>query len=283
MHKTARLEAQAMGLARALVGDLKHEAAYRATAAAEAARHPMPAVAGSIGFYGERSPLAAAILAGADYRVVPPLHHYLFPDAIDRVTADFVRSGKAPDWLVVTNFEGAMRELAIFERYAPAGLSSALGRHAMDWALLGRRPTPAPFDCSKAAPALVAFDQWIDIPGELGTISTLRVDIPVSLVGRVASFLFKLPLIDVTFMDSAGLISTGSPVPGGSTEFIVSPHLLSENPARLGENGSRVEFDPALFRPAKIRLGRSGKGWDWLAFLGYPSPPEVAFGRCRRD
>jgi hypothetical protein len=169
----------------------------------------------------------AVIAAGLDFAPRPTLQENMTasPALIAR-NAAYLSGPAAPDHLLFApgatddrhpaSVEGSLWPLLLSD-YAIAG--EAAGQLILD-----RRPTPAPV--TAAAPVAIATGFGEDVALPNGQPLLLRLDIRETLLGRLADFVFKPPLLHLVVSYADGRSETYRLIPGMIREgMVISPTI----------------------------------------------------------
>lgn len=227
-----------------------------------AAECPLPKLDGRVDIYSYRQ--ACLIVSGNQWSPRPVFQSYsAYTPRLAQMNADHLRGDRAPDHVLfrVEPIDGRLPALedgpswpALLQRYAPRALDD-------DLLHLERRPQAQERLPVYDATRTLAVDERFDLsPHEDLLLAT--IDLPRSLLGRLASIVFKPtpPRIELTLAD--GSLRDYRLVPGMSAAgFLLSPHVSSTREFLQVQEGS-AEAAPARVRSLRIRVDRAGR-WLW--------------------
>ena len=200
---------------------------FRVATQAIARREPLPRTAGTADVYG--SDVGALLATGARWTPRPvPQSHLAYTPALAALNEAHLR-WHGPDriYLGLTSVDGRYPSLddgsswpVLLARYQPAGTA---GSHA----ILDRRPTPAKVDIGvplfEGARTLGAV-----VPVPAGGPVWAQIDVGPTILGRVASALFKLPELTLVVRYGDHSRKTYRFIPGAARSgFVLSPTITT--------------------------------------------------------
>lgn len=119
-------------------------------------------------------------------------------------------------------------QLEIFRKYDPVTNEAGIPIQELGRLLLERRKPREQLEFKEILQRTCRLDEWVDIPSDLTDPVQLRVDTPpVSLVGRLVSFLYKATGYTIEFELSNGTSGRRRFTPAkAKAGFIISPLIL---------------------------------------------------------
>lgn len=184
------------------------------------------------------------ITSGLDYRPRPSLQSYAaYTGKIQqRDAAHFANGDDAPDtlFLSVEDIDGRIPtsgvgpSLPIIGQWYDAVDFSSLGL------VLHRREAPRPMLRRALGESPIAFDQWVELPAGAEGLVSARFELPVTPLGRAATFLYRAPMLWMSVRTDDGLERDYRFIPGMAGEGIV----LSPLPRAGGATSSLGLLDP---------------------------------------
>jgi hypothetical protein len=223
------------------------------SAAAIRANASPPALPGRIDII--QSQQSALIASGLNYWPRPTIQEYTTytPQLIQR-NRSFFLGPSAPDYLLFepgsidgrhpASPEGALWPL-FFSHYEPVNQSSF-------GLILKKRSIPLEDIMGYQAKATVGFDQFIDFP-DTTTPWMVSIDIKPTLIGRLAEFLYRPPMVTLIVDYTDGTTGSYRLIPGMARDgMLLSPYVASISDYLFVSTGN-IDF-PGLKRAKALRI-----------------------------
>jgi hypothetical protein len=243
-----------------ITGRTQEEARRNYALAAQALKRPFPpSVSGTVDAIPWE--LSQLIVSGLEYRGRPVVQSYsAYTPGLQARDLAFFEGPKAPDtlFLRVEDIDGRLPSLAlgpslpvIGARYDAAG-SDPLGL------ILKRRATPRAMSVRRGGVQTIPLDSWAPAPGGSGRLVMARIELKRSLVGRLAGFLLREPVVTITLRTASGREAAFRFVPG------MAEHGVGVSPLPPAfEMSAPILLDPAWAARGEpvtaLKLGSKGR------------------------
>jgi hypothetical protein len=211
---------------------------------------------------------AYVIFNGLNFTPRPALQSYSpYTERLLKLDEEFYRSPRAPEF-VLQKIEAIDLRLpavddSLATRYLYRHYTYVMQEHGF---LLWRRNQPDPtLDAvTPLSSTTVAFGQSVAVPDQGDDPIWVEIDVPSSLLGRLRTFLYKPPTLNIAVTDGHGFKSTYRLISGmARAGFLLHPFLTGNNDVLQFETGNlsirmasfSLEMPPARRKYFQRKLG----------------------------
>lgn len=233
--------------------------------AAIRARNPLPPLAGTVDLFQNR--LSILIAHGLAWSPRPVFQSYLATGgALSRWNAEHLAGPSAPEsvlfeaWSIdgrLPALDDALAGLELLRRYDVVAVSERL-------ALLRRRSAPRRVSLAPAGEAVATLGEEVRVPLPAGRLVWVTVSVEPTLLGRLASLVYKLPELGVRLRLADGRETRWRYVrSAGEAGFLLSPSVEGALDMALLVSGPREPLASKGVTAIAIRPSRAGSSRAW--------------------